>query len=100
VLGVDSVPPAPVLASAAFSTSGAQIVVSFEGATNMAGLGAVFACPTLLNFYRPSAATCAWTDPATIVITLTAGAAIMPGQNITLLGGRASHVTPMHPLAH
>jgi hypothetical protein len=94
VLGSNSTPPPPSLASAQFSDSAAQLGVAFGSDTDQGGFTSSFPCSRILNFVRVGGSTCMWTDRRTLLITLGAGAIIVPGNNVTLLadtvGGSAS----------
>jgi hypothetical protein len=88
ILTGESIPPAPRLTSSAFLPSGAQVALTFDGATDNAGLAGTFPCSQLLAFVGAPAAACTWANATTITITLQATATLMPGGNITLLTGK------------
>ncbi|KAH8061337.1 calcium ion binding protein [Aureococcus anophagefferens] len=57
-----AVPDPPVLAAAAFSSSGARLTLTFDAPTDLAGLdaGALFACGDLFDFPGAADASCYW----------------------------------------
>lgn len=75
----------PVLASAEFTSSGSQILITFNGNTNRGGVTGSFLCNQLFDFIKASAASCSWSDDARVYVTLDSTATISPGQNVTLL---------------
>ena len=88
--------PAPRLLGAMFATSGGYVVISFDTATDQAGIvDNTWTCARLFSFIGASLATCAWADLSSIraypspVSTdpNTPGRAIQPGDTVTLLGG-------------
>jgi hypothetical protein len=68
VLNNQAPPAVPQLKSAAFSSDGSSVLVTFDSPTNRAGYTNSFPCTTLLSFTGASAASCAWTDDSTITV--------------------------------
>ena len=82
------IPAEPRLASADFSTTGAELVAAFDGPTDKASAttGARFPCAEVLDFDGADRATCYWIDARSVNADV-ASAAIVPGGNVTLAAG-------------
>jgi hypothetical protein len=60
--------PPPKLMSARFSNSGSNVLITFNAATDQAGLVSSFPCSSLFNFARASQSTCTWIDASTVSV--------------------------------
>ena len=89
--------PAPRLLGAVFANSGGYVMISFDTATDQAGiLDNSWSCDRLFAFVGASLAACAWADLSTIraypspisTNPNTPSRAMQPGDAITLAGGR------------
>ena len=89
--------PAPRLLGAAFASSGGYVVISFDSATDQAGiLDNSWSCDRLLTFVGSNIASCTWADLSTVraypspasTNPNTAGRAMQPGDTLTLAGGK------------
>ena len=89
--------PSPRFLGGMFANSGGYVVISFDTATDQAGIvDNTWSCDRLFSFIGASLASCAWADLSSIraypspVSTdpNTPGRAIQPGDTITLLGGK------------
>ena len=88
--------PAPRLLGAMFANSGGYVVISFDTATDQAGiLDNTWLCTRLFSFVGASVASCAWADLSTVraypsptsTDPNTPGRAMQPGDTIALNGG-------------
>ncbi|KAH8061221.1 hypothetical protein JL721_8881 [Aureococcus anophagefferens] len=81
-----AVPDPPVLAAAAFSSSGARLTLTFDAPTDLAGLdaGALFACGDLFDFPGAADASCYWYNATAADATVDA---VVPGDAATLRPG-------------
>jgi hypothetical protein len=61
-------PPAPKLLAAAFSKTGSFVTVTFDSATDQAGLSVPFTCSHLLTFSYANMSTCLWTGTANVLV--------------------------------
>jgi hypothetical protein len=68
LLGSSSLPGAPSIASSEFSVDGTYALVTFDAATDRAGLSARFSCAATIFFDGSDYATCSWLDSSTIKI--------------------------------
>ena len=89
--------PAPRLLDAVFASSGGYVVISFDTATDQAGiLDNSWSCDRLFTFVSASLASCTWADLSTVraypsplsTNPNTPGRAMQPGDTITLAGGK------------
>ena len=89
--------PAPRLLGAVFASNGGYVVISFDGATDHAGiLDNTWSCDRLFTFIGASLATCAWADLSTVraypsplsTNPNTPGRAMQPGDTLSLVGGK------------
>ena len=89
--------PAPRLLSAVFANSGGYAVISFDTATDQAGIvGNTWSCDRLFTFMGANIASCAWADLSTLraypspstTNPNTPGRGMQPGDTITLAGGK------------
>ena len=89
--------PAPRLLGAMFANSGGYIVISFDTATDQAGiLDNTWSCARLFTFIGANLASCAWADLSTVRAypapvsndPNTPNRAMQPGDTITLIGGK------------
>jgi hypothetical protein len=83
--------------AANFSSSGAQVLFSFNASTDRGGLAGAFPCSRLLNFTDAPRSQCAWQRADTLVATLPSGATLLPGGNVTVLPSklRAECTSPL-----
>ena len=83
------IPAPPKIASAKFSSTGGQLYLTWDAGTDRAGyFGATFDCDELVDFPLVAAASCLWTTSDTLTVTLDYRATAVPGDNVTVLGGR------------
>ena len=89
--------PAPRLLGAMFANSGGYVVISFDTATDQAGiLDNSWSCDRLFTFVSANLASCTWADLSTVraypapfsTNPNTPGRAMQPGDTITLAGGK------------
>ena len=89
--------PGPRLQGAAFASSGGYVVISFDGATDQAGiLDNTWSCDRLFTFIGASLASCTWADLSTVraypsplsTNPNTPGRAMQPGDTFSLVGGK------------
>ena len=89
--------PAPRLLGAVFANSGGYIVVSFDTATDQAGIvDNSWSCARLFTFTSANLASCVWADLSTVraypspmsTDPNTPGRSMQPGDAITLNGGK------------
>jgi hypothetical protein len=74
------VPSPPALSSAKFSSTGGQLLLTWDAATDRGSYGgSSFACDALLDFPLASAADCLWTTSATLTANLDYRATCEPG---------------------
>ncbi|KAH8075751.1 hypothetical protein JL720_10455 [Aureococcus anophagefferens] len=79
----------PRLASAAFSDTGAELLATFDVATDRAGFaaGVPFGCGAVLAFAGADAASCYWVDASRVSADVGPATAFSPGDNATLVAG-------------
>ena len=80
----------PELASAAFSTTGAELYVTFSNATDQGGRdqGESFVCSEVLTFPDAGATTCYFATASQIVADASAASGLDGGTNIVLPSGK------------
>jgi hypothetical protein len=77
----DSSPlPAPRLASAIFSPTGAHIIAALDRDSDRAGLSGWFACSRLLAFVDSARTSCLWASAARLLVSLDAQATVGLGE--------------------
>jgi len=79
-------PITPVLSSVAFSSTGAQLTVTFDSETDRGSMsgGTSFTCDVAVDFIGASDASCLWLSAKEIVITLDSSATVVPGDTLTI----------------
>jgi len=91
VINTATIKPTPTLLSAIFTETGGSMVLTFDSATNRAGITTTtFPCTDLLSFIGADSTTCSWTSPATILGVFQASLTISyvgVGDEVTLLAG-------------
>ena len=85
LMGSTSVPSAPAVYSTQYTYTGAYVAITFDMATNRAGLSGYFTCSNLLSFTGMATASCYWIDAFTLAIEPSAtGTRLAIGGTITL----------------
>jgi hypothetical protein len=77
----------PSLLSAQFSDPGSQLLIDFDGATNLGGLAGTFVCSRLVVFRGSATTDCFWGTASRLIASLNSSSVIVPGQNVTLRAG-------------
>ena len=78
----------PRLSSAAFTTTGAELVVFFDASTDRAAAatGSYFSCADILSFSGADVSLCYWVDESQINADVSESG-LVPDSNVTLLSG-------------
>jgi hypothetical protein len=79
-------PPTPKLQSASFTSTGAQLSILFDLATDRAGISAEFRCRDLLSFTDDAALTCYWVSDTEIRANLQPATRVVPGDTLGVRG--------------
>ena len=76
----------PQIASARFSNTGAEVIVSFSSLTDQGGFkaGVNFDCEALLDL---DDADCNWVDATSLSASVSGSLGFLPGSNVTLNAG-------------
>jgi hypothetical protein len=88
VLSPDAIPAVPRLLQAVFSDDGSYVSLTFDSATDRAGLYGTFPCSAVL---RSSAANCQWSGDSDLRLYSKATAAegaVIVGSNVTVVAGK------------
>ncbi|KAH8049844.1 hypothetical protein JL720_15518 [Aureococcus anophagefferens] len=82
-------PDSPMLAGATFTSTGAEMLVEFDAPTDQFGYeaGVEFGCGAVLTFADAGAATCFWSDAATLRSDVSAAWGLVPGEPVSLRAG-------------
>ena len=90
VLSIDVPLPPPIFLGARFGNDGSSLEATFTADTNYGGLTAAsWPCRALFDFPGVNATqACKWSSPSTVVMTLGGKASVVPGDALTLLGGK------------
>lgn len=89
-LAAAAIKPAPNLATATFTDSGAAIIIVFDSATNRAGLGFDFwSCDKVFDYAGAKTATCVWMSSTVVKASFGEYSRDVPfvtiGENVTLI---------------
>ena len=95
IIGGGQAPAVPQLSSAQFSVTGQYVTVSFDSATNQAGITAnTFACTGLFKFKGAALSTCLWLDSQNVKVVLQSitpatnqSTVLDVGDTVTIRGG-------------
>ena len=87
--------PAPTMASCQFTDSGQAVMITFDSATDYAGMKDVgWPCSSLFQFVNAPLTTCTWIDPLTVKASFGIVTSILNnivylnvGDTVTLIGG-------------
>ena len=79
VLSSLDIPPAPTFTSVAFSSSGSNLIFTFNSPTDQGGYYGSFPCKHLVAFPGYAAATCFWASTSMLIASLGSSAEILPG---------------------
>lgn len=84
------IPPAPVVLSAVFSSTGSSILVAFDSPTDQAGSrsSGAFACSALFTITDNTTPKCQWRSSSVVVITPDPNSLLVPSSLILFLGGK------------
>ena len=99
VLTRSQVPPAPTALSAVFSSSGNNILVTFDSQTNQMGSkgSAAFVCSTMFTVTDTAAGSCQWRSSSAVVYTPPPNSILAPGSTMLFLGNKVKARCTLKP---